>query len=125
MYYRLAASRRRPHTQLVINLDTLGRSELTMPGDDAGMEMEAITGVQVPRQPHRNSTPQLGNDSDTLHQDDSTPILLDPDHAGGTQVTDTHTTPRRRRMGKKARSSNNNKLKRAETVAHYRTQDPY
>ena len=96
-----------------------------MPGDDAGMEMEEITSVQVPRQPHRNSTPQLGNDSDTLHQDDSTPMLLDPDHARSTQVTDTHTTPRRRRMGKKARSSHNNKIKRAETLAHYRTQDMY
>ena len=35
--------RRRPDTQLVINLETLGRNDVIMPGDDVGMEMEAMT----------------------------------------------------------------------------------
>ena len=39
----VSTSRRRPDTQLVINLETLGRSDVTMPGDDVGMEIEAMT----------------------------------------------------------------------------------
>ena len=43
----VGTSRRRPATQLVINLDTLGRSDITMPGDDADMEMEVTTSHMV------------------------------------------------------------------------------
>jgi hypothetical protein len=39
----VSASRRRPDPQLVINLDTLGRSDVTMPGDETGMDMEVTT----------------------------------------------------------------------------------
>ena len=42
-------SQRRPDTQLVINLDTLGRSEIAMPGDDADMEMSAMTESAIRR----------------------------------------------------------------------------
>ena len=39
----VSASRSRPDTQLVINFETLGRSDMTMPGDETGMEMEMMT----------------------------------------------------------------------------------
>ena len=39
----VSASRSRPDTKLVTNLETLGRSDVTMPGDDAGMELEMMT----------------------------------------------------------------------------------
>jgi hypothetical protein len=53
----VSASRSRPDTQLVINLETLGRSDVTMPGDDAGMEVqEASAATTVPRRPRGNRT---------------------------------------------------------------------
>ena len=58
----VSASRSRPDTQLVINLDTLGRSDVTMPGDDVGMEVEAVTGV------HTVTSRPLSNVGSTLMQ---------------------------------------------------------
>jgi hypothetical protein len=44
----VGTSRRQPATQLVINPDTLGRSEIAMPGDNAGLEVEdTATSVDV------------------------------------------------------------------------------
>ena len=39
---RVDAGWRQPDTHLVTNLDTLGRGEIAMPGDDADMAMNAI-----------------------------------------------------------------------------------
>ena len=47
----VSASLSLPDTQLVINFETLGRGDVTMPGDNVGMEVETITGVQVPHHP--------------------------------------------------------------------------
>ena len=50
-----STSRRRPDTQLIINLDTLGRSDVTMPGDDTGMDMqEASAATPTRRRPRGN-----------------------------------------------------------------------
>ena len=51
------ASLCQPDTQLIINLDTLGRSEVTMPGDDADMQVEeASAATTAPRRPRGNRT---------------------------------------------------------------------
>ena len=51
----VSASRSRPDTQLVINLDTLGRSDVTMPGDDTGMGMQEASAATPTRQRPRGN----------------------------------------------------------------------
>ena len=74
----VSASRSRPDTQLVINLDTLGRSDVTMPGDETGMDME-VTTAAAPLRKVRQRTRKPGN------QRKNQPI--DHSHLNGTTMT--------------------------------------
>ena len=52
----VSASRsRRPDPPLVINLDTLGRSDVTMPGDDTGMDMQEASAATPTRRRSRGN----------------------------------------------------------------------
>ena len=51
----VSASRTRPDTQLAINFETLGRSDVTMPGDDTGMGMQEASAATPTRQRPRGN----------------------------------------------------------------------
>ena len=72
-----------PDTQLVINLETLGRSNVTMPGDDVGMEVEAVTGV------HTVTSRPLPNVGSTPMQLDSTADMAEESIMTSASVHDT------------------------------------
>ena len=59
-----SASWHRPDPPLALNLETLGQSEVTMPGDDAGMEVTEATAVPWQRHDDRaglGQYPQIAN----------------------------------------------------------------
>ena len=64
----VGASRSRPDTQLVINLDALGRSDITMPGDATGTAVAETTAVPPSRRPRRARTMSANCKSKRAHR---------------------------------------------------------